>query len=175
MLTDTVGYFAAGLVFATFCAQRMVSLRALAIASNVAFIGYGYLDGLFPILLLHCAMLPINVLRCRQSMRSGGLVPAVEESSMPKRPVPLDRAEPLRNWIIAVLGRLRSWRKHKAFRRELSAMSARDLRDLKVPPGLVTRELRRWPWQEPSRQWRTVAAKWSAANEDQVTDLGRSN
>jgi hypothetical protein len=37
MLTDALGYVAAGLVFATFCAQRMALLRALAIASNVAF------------------------------------------------------------------------------------------------------------------------------------------
>lgn len=37
---------AATLVFATFCAQRMTSLRAIAIASNLAFIGYGYLNSL---------------------------------------------------------------------------------------------------------------------------------
>jgi hypothetical protein len=40
-ITDGVGYIAASLVLATFCAKRMVSLRALAISSNVAFITYG--------------------------------------------------------------------------------------------------------------------------------------
>ena len=55
ILTDAIGYVAAGLVFATFCATRMASLRSLAIASNVAFIGYGFLDGLWPILILHSA------------------------------------------------------------------------------------------------------------------------
>src|SRR5215472_5934030 len=69
MLTDALGYIAAGLVFATFCAQRMALLRALAIASNVAFFGYGFLDGLWPILILHSAMLPINIRRYRQSVR----------------------------------------------------------------------------------------------------------
>jgi hypothetical protein len=69
MLTDALGYLAASLVFATFCAQRMVSLRSIAIASNLAFIGYGYLDALWPIVVLHGAMLPINVVRCRQLMR----------------------------------------------------------------------------------------------------------
>ena len=69
LLTDALGYVAAGLVFATFCAQRMALLRALAIASNVAFIGYGFLDGLWPILILHSAMLPINIQRYRQSVR----------------------------------------------------------------------------------------------------------
>jgi hypothetical protein len=63
-----LGYVAAGLVFATFCAQRMPLLRTLAIASNVAFIGYGFLDGLLPILILHSAMLPVNLRRCRQSV-----------------------------------------------------------------------------------------------------------
>lgn len=33
ILTDALGYAAAGLVFATFCAKRMASLRALAIVS----------------------------------------------------------------------------------------------------------------------------------------------
>jgi hypothetical protein len=69
LLTDALGYVAAGLVFATFCAQQMALLRALAIASNVAFIGYGFLDGLWPILILHSAMLPINIRRYRQSVR----------------------------------------------------------------------------------------------------------
>jgi hypothetical protein len=41
-------------------------LRALAIASNLAFIGYGYLDHLWPIVILHVAMLPMNVIRLRQ-------------------------------------------------------------------------------------------------------------
>ncbi len=63
-----VGYVAAGLVFATFCTTRMVPLRALAIASNVAFIGYGYLGELWPILILHAAMLPMNMLRLRPEM-----------------------------------------------------------------------------------------------------------
>ena len=69
LLTDALGYVAAGLVFATFCAQRMALLRVLAIASNVAFIGYGFLEGLWPILILHSAMLPINIRRYQQLVR----------------------------------------------------------------------------------------------------------
>jgi len=61
-----VGYLASGLVFATFCTKRMVQLRALAIASNIAFIGYGYLGKLWPIVILHAAMLPLNIHRLRQ-------------------------------------------------------------------------------------------------------------
>jgi CRP/FNR family transcriptional regulator, cyclic AMP receptor protein len=60
---DSIGYVAASLVLATFCARTMVLLRALAIASNLAFIAYGLLAHLWPILLLHAVMLPLNVHR----------------------------------------------------------------------------------------------------------------
>lgn len=62
-----IGYLAASLVYATFCAKRMVPLRTLAIASNLAFIAYGYLDALWPILILHGTLLPLNVLRLIQA------------------------------------------------------------------------------------------------------------
>jgi hypothetical protein len=105
MLTDALGYVAAGLVFATFCAQRMASLRALAIASNVAFIGYGFLDSLWPILLLHSTMLPINIQRYRQSMRGRcGTTTADARTPAPTLPALL------RNLTAIALGRLPSWR-----------------------------------------------------------------
>jgi hypothetical protein len=105
MLTDALGYIAAGLVFATFCAQRMALLRALAIASNVAFIGYGFLDGLWPILILHSAMLPINIRRYGQSMRGHcGTTTAGAGTPVPSRSTLLS------NLITVALGRLRSWR-----------------------------------------------------------------
>jgi hypothetical protein len=63
-----IGWIAASLVFAAFCAKRMVPLRALAIVSNIAFIGYGYLDALWPIVILHAVMLPMNVIRLRQAL-----------------------------------------------------------------------------------------------------------
>ena len=100
MLTDALGYVAAGLVFATFCAQQMASLRALAIASNVAFIGYGFLDSLWPILFLHCTMLPINIQRYRQSVRGCcGTTTADARTPAPSLPALL------RNLIATALGR----------------------------------------------------------------------
>lgn len=68
ILTGFLGYFAASLVFATFCTKRMVSLRSLAIGSNIAFIAYGYLGELWPILILHATLLPLNVHRLRQAV-----------------------------------------------------------------------------------------------------------
>jgi hypothetical protein len=60
---DVIGYFAAGLVLATFSMRSMFALRWVAIASNLAFIGYGYTGSLMPVLLLHLVLLPVNVAR----------------------------------------------------------------------------------------------------------------
>ena len=60
---DALGFLAAGLVFVTFCMKRLVPLRAVAIASNLVFIVYGYSAGLKPVLFLHLVLLPVNVFR----------------------------------------------------------------------------------------------------------------
>jgi CRP/FNR family cyclic AMP-dependent transcriptional regulator len=60
---DVFGYLASCLVFTTFYMRRMVPLRITAIASNLAFIAYAWLDDLTPILVLHGALLPLNLFR----------------------------------------------------------------------------------------------------------------
>jgi hypothetical protein len=60
---DLFGYVASILVFGTFYMKRMMPLRVTAIASNLAFISYAWAYGLTPILLLHGALLPLNILR----------------------------------------------------------------------------------------------------------------
>ena len=64
-----VGYAASLLVFSTFYMKTMIPLRCVAIASNVAFLTYGYFAGLYPVFLLHVVLLPLNVLRLRQVYR----------------------------------------------------------------------------------------------------------
>jgi len=68
---EVLGWIASGMVFATFCSREMVPLRMLAIGSNLAFAGYGFGAHLWPILVLHSAMLPINIVRLRQSCCPG--------------------------------------------------------------------------------------------------------
>jgi CRP-like cAMP-binding protein len=63
---EIFGYIASILVFVTFYMKTMVPLRLVAIASNVAFITYSGIEGLTPIFILHCALLPLNVLRLVQ-------------------------------------------------------------------------------------------------------------
>ena len=60
---EPIGYLASLLVLATFCMRDMLALRMVAIASNVAFIVYGTLAGIGPVLLLHAVLLPVNVFR----------------------------------------------------------------------------------------------------------------
>ena len=56
--------------------RTMIPLRIVAIASNVAFIAYallglryGVFDRLYPILVLHSALLPLNLIRLRELKR----------------------------------------------------------------------------------------------------------
>jgi hypothetical protein len=67
---EVVGYLASALVLATFCMRDMVPLRCVAIASNLAFIAYGALADLGPVLVLHLLLLPVNVGRLAGSCES---------------------------------------------------------------------------------------------------------
>src|SRR5215831_6656778 len=63
---DWLGYLAAMLVFCSFYARTFVVLRLVAITSNMAFIGYAVAKGLYPVLVLHLVLLPLNCLRLAQ-------------------------------------------------------------------------------------------------------------
>jgi len=65
-VVEGIGFAAAGLVLTTFYMRSMIALRWVAIASNLAFIAYGYLDNLPPVLLLHLLLLPLNIFRLAQ-------------------------------------------------------------------------------------------------------------
>ncbi len=66
---DLIGFSAALAVLATFCMSSMISLRAVATLSNTLFIAYGIGQHLYPVLLLHAALLPINILKIVQLRR----------------------------------------------------------------------------------------------------------
>jgi CRP-like cAMP-binding protein len=58
-----LGFIAAALSLASFMMKSMLPLRAFAMTSNVFFIMYGYVESLWPALLLHSALLPLNATR----------------------------------------------------------------------------------------------------------------
>jgi CRP/FNR family transcriptional regulator, cyclic AMP receptor protein len=74
---EYVAWLAAGLVFGSFFMKTMVPLRTLSIAGNLVFIAYsllglkyGIFDKVLPILVLHCALLPLNALRLHEVKRN---------------------------------------------------------------------------------------------------------
>jgi CRP/FNR family transcriptional regulator, cyclic AMP receptor protein len=73
MEMQMMAWLAAALVFMSFFMKTMVPLRMVAMASNLAFISYalmglhyGVFDKVLPILVLHLALLPLNIVRLRQ-------------------------------------------------------------------------------------------------------------
>jgi hypothetical protein len=78
-------WVAALLVFSSFFMKTMVPLRLVAITSNVAFISYallglryGIFGRVYPILVLHSSLLPLNVVRLREINR---LIKTVSQAS----------------------------------------------------------------------------------------------
>ena len=85
MIAVVAAWVAAILVFASFFMKTMIPLRVVAIGSNVAFVTYallglryGIFGRVYPILVLHSALLPLNIVRLRQVSR---LIDAVNEAS----------------------------------------------------------------------------------------------
>jgi CRP/FNR family transcriptional regulator, cyclic AMP receptor protein len=100
-----VGYLASLLVFCAFYMKTMIPLRCVAIASNVAFIAYGLAGGLYPVLVLHVVLLPLNCLRLLQ-MRT--LIRRVREAS---------RGDMSMEWLIPLMTRHQVESGHVLFRK----------------------------------------------------------
>ena len=79
---DAIGYLASGLVLGAFSMKNMIQLRIVAICSNLAFIAYGALLDLIPVVALHVVLLPMNtwrlwqVLHPRSDLSGGNIRPA---------------------------------------------------------------------------------------------------
>ena len=68
-IDEVFGYAPSGLVLSACTMRTMLPLRLLNIASNIAFIAYGLVAGLLPILLLHATLLPLNIHRAAELRR----------------------------------------------------------------------------------------------------------
>ena len=76
---EATGYLAALITLATFYMKTMIPLRVCGIASNVVWIVYGALAGVYPPLVLHVVLLPLNVLRLHQMIMLVNRVRAVTQ------------------------------------------------------------------------------------------------
>jgi hypothetical protein len=70
LIIELIGYVASFLVFTTFYVKRILTLRLMAICSNIAFILYALGCGLQPIFILHSLLLPLNLYRIFEIKRT---------------------------------------------------------------------------------------------------------
>ena len=75
---EVMGYVASTLVFCSFYMKTMIPLRVAGILSNVAFMTYAVGGRLYPVLILHAILLPLNCVRLVQ-MRT--LIKKVREAA----------------------------------------------------------------------------------------------
>ncbi len=92
-----LGWLAAGLTLATFVCRDMRRLRLLALAANAAFIGYGASAQLLPVLMLHLALVPVNLWRLNQALRPALARPAAPAPVFSPRRTAARRRRP-RSW-----------------------------------------------------------------------------
>jgi len=78
MAISYIGYLASALVLCTFLTRTMMPLRIVALGSNVAFIAYGGILHLYPVLALHLILLPVNAWRLREIFQ---LVKSVQKTA----------------------------------------------------------------------------------------------
>jgi hypothetical protein len=69
-LSDALGWSAAALTLLAFSCNDLVRLRYVALAANAAFIAYGLMAQLWPVLALHFVLVPINAWRLWQTLDS---------------------------------------------------------------------------------------------------------
>ena len=100
MLIVIAAWVATLLVFSSFFMKTMIPLRVVAITSNAGFVTYallglkyGIFGRVYPILVLHSLLLPLNVLRLRQIKRLINAVNAASTSETFESLIPYMRSE----------------------------------------------------------------------------------
>ena len=76
--TELLGYVAAACTLATYSMRTMIPLRISGIIANCLFIAFGYFGAIYPTLILHLILLPLNSTRLYQMLQ---LLKKVREAS----------------------------------------------------------------------------------------------
>lgn len=66
---EVSGWAAAALTLLAFSCNNIVRLRYAALSANAAFIAYGFTAELWPVLVLHAVLVPINLWRLKQALQ----------------------------------------------------------------------------------------------------------
>lgn len=116
---EALGYIGAAFTISTYSMRTMVPLRVSGIVANIAFISYGALAHVYPTLLLHMLLLPLNAYRLRQLLR---LVRSVQEAA--RGDLSLDWLRPYSRRRHVAAGEL-LWRRGDAASEMLFVLSGR--------------------------------------------------
>jgi CRP/FNR family cyclic AMP-dependent transcriptional regulator len=66
---DIAGYLGGIMIVLSFFKTTMIPLRAMGAVSNLCFVAYGYLDAVYPMMALHVALFPLNIVRLWQMVK----------------------------------------------------------------------------------------------------------
>ena len=66
---EAIGYLGALLTLMTYSMKQMIPLRIIGICTNCAMIAYGILEPVYPQLLVHTILLPLNAFRLREMLQ----------------------------------------------------------------------------------------------------------
>jgi CRP-like cAMP-binding protein len=66
---EALGYLGAALVLGTYSMKRMVPLRVISLCGSSVFVVYGLLAHVYPQVLLHALLLPLNAVRLREMLQ----------------------------------------------------------------------------------------------------------
>jgi CRP/FNR family cyclic AMP-dependent transcriptional regulator len=92
-----LGMLGAAFTLASFLMKTMLPLRVLALASNVLFLAYGYLESLLPGLIVNAVLLPINAHRIWEITRlSKAIARATHDTPVAEWLLPHMRLRPFR-------------------------------------------------------------------------------
>ena len=79
---EGIGYLGALTTLGTYSMKRMIPLRIIGICANSLFIMYGLLAPVYPQLLLHAILLPLNVFRLREMLQLISQVKAASQGDL---------------------------------------------------------------------------------------------
>jgi len=79
---EGIGYLGAMTTLGTYSMKRMIPLRIIGICANSLFIMYGLLAPVYPQLLLHAILLPLNVFRLREMLQLISQVKAASQGDL---------------------------------------------------------------------------------------------
>jgi CRP/FNR family transcriptional regulator, cyclic AMP receptor protein len=79
---EILGYAGALLTLGTYSMKRMIPLRVIGICGNCLFVAYGFLAPVYPQLVLHSVLLPLNAFRLREMLELISKVKAASQGDL---------------------------------------------------------------------------------------------